>query len=158
MAEKIRVNGTEATFNDVKISANSGKVAFSFSSGLEEFNYDDGFERGSFSGQSPYEEGWTVGDYKPTASAVWKQSTWDNIEAKLGPLGGVFGTLIDSITLVYTDKAKKTHSTVITDVTFDKRKFDGKRGSDPLKASIDLGIHGKIYREGFGPLGEAVGA
>jgi hypothetical protein len=155
---RFRVNGTEATFNELSIElSNNQGYKYAIVSGLEEFNWSDSCEGGSFEGQSPYQEDETTGDIKGEGSLVMKQSTWaKQVAAKLGPRGGVYGVSWNAV-LVYTDKEGIVHNTVITGCRFKTRKGDGKRGSDPLKRSADFKITGKVYEEGYGPLGEPMG-
>lgn len=161
MAEKFRVNGTEASFNDMRfdlLDDNKNPTGFSFSitKGLSAFNWEDGVERGEFRGVGPFIEDVSSGDYSGSGSQEWKRSAWDRMAKKMGPLGGVYG-LFWKGTLSYTDKEGETHTTVLTKCGFTKRTSDSKQGKDVLTKSVDFTIYGKVYEDGYGPFGEALG-
>lgn len=161
MGERFRVNGTEATFNDMRfdlLDDNKKPTGFSFSitKGLREFNWEDSFDRGEGRGAGPYIEEVSTGDYSASGSQVWSSTAWLRVVKKMGPLGGVYGVFWKS-TLSYTDKDGEPHTTTITKCLYNKRTGDAKQGKEVLTRSVDYTIYGKVYEDGYGPLGEQLG-
>lgn len=157
MTQRIRVNGTEASFNDQTITLLNGEgFNFGITEGCEELNWSDEVDVGSFQGQSPYEEDDSTGDYSGSGSMVYKTTTWLKIQKKMGPLGGPFGCKFNVVTH-YTDKEGVSHRCLITKCRFVKRNQEGKRGKEILRRTVDFRIGGKVYEDGRGPFGEAEG-
>jgi hypothetical protein len=161
MTERFRVNGTEACFNDMRfdlLDDNDEPTGFSFSitKGLSSFNWEDSIDRGEFRGPGPYIEDVSSGDYSGSGSQEWKRSAWARVEKQMGPRGGVYGLLWKG-TLSYTDKLGETHTDVLTKCGFTKRSTDSKQGKEVLTKSVEFTIYGKVYSDGYGPLGEALG-
>lgn len=157
MNARIRVNGTEAAFNDQEITLLSGNgFTFGINEGCEELNWSDEVDPGVFQGQSPFEEDTSTGDYSGSGSVVFKTTTWLKISKKMAPYGGPYGCEFHILTN-YTDKTGVNHRCLITKCRFIKRSQDGKRGKEIFRRNLDFRIGGKVYEEGFGPFGEAEG-
>lgn len=157
MSNRIRVNGTEATFNDMEFELLNGSgFRFAITKGCEELNWSDEVDVGNFQGQGPYEEDDSTGDYSGSGSGVFKTSTWLKIQKKMKPYGGVYGVRLNLVG-VYTDKEGNTHRVAITKCRFVERNQEGKRGKEILRRNVNFRIGGKVYEDGDGPFGEDEG-